>query len=101
MSLWCHTKKSAVLRQARPASICSADSAAVQDLFLGSGGLIGMSAALLGEAVPGHGSAIAVGNAMSMGPPVFHLPQPLIDSIISRAAAGDADMQQLELDMFR
>ena len=73
----------------------------MQDLFLGTGGLIGMSAALLGEAVPGHGSAIAVGNAMGQGPPVFHLPQPLIDSILEGAASGNADMQQLELDMFR
>ena len=72
-----------------------------QDLFLGAGGLIGISAALLGEAVPGHGSAVAVGNAMAMGPPVFHIPQALVDHVRERAAAGERAMQHLELDMFR
>ena len=73
----------------------------MQDLFLGAGGLIGISASLLGEAVPGHGSAVAVGNAMAMGPPVFHLPQDLVDHVRERAAAGEQAMQHLELDMFR
>ena len=73
----------------------------MQDLFLGAGGLIGISAALVGEAVPGHGSAIAVGNAMALGPPIFHLPQELVDHIRERAAEGDRGMQHLELDMFR
>ena len=62
---------------------------------------MGLSAALMGEAVPGHGSAVAVGNAMGLGPPMFHLPQALLDDVLASAAAGDAEMQQLELDMFR
>ncbi|KAK9828685.1 hypothetical protein WJX72_001519 [[Myrmecia] bisecta] len=72
-----------------------------EDYYLGTGGVIGLLPALVGEALPGSGGATAVGNALMQGPVVFHIPQSLIRRIRRKAAAGDPRLQQLELDLFR
>lgn len=44
---------------------------------------------------------MAEANALHKGPLVFHIPQALIRQLRRGAAAGDHDLQQLELDLFR
>ncbi|GAB4814387.1 hypothetical protein N2152v2_001433 [Parachlorella kessleri] len=72
-----------------------------QDYFLGSGGVLGLLSSLVGEPLPGSGPAIAEANSLHKGPVVFHIPQLLIRQMRREAQAGDHDLLQLELDLFR
>ena len=67
---------------------------------MGSGDVVGLMPALVGEVVPGHGPALAVGNALGHGPIVFHLPQPVVEEL-ARRAPSDLAFQQLHLDLHR
>ncbi len=51
--------------------------------------------------IAGSGPAVAEANALHKGPVVFHIPQPLLRQLRRGAAAGDHDLMQLELDLFR
>lgn len=68
---------------------------------MGTGGVFGLLSSLVGESLPGSGPCVAVGNALLQGPVLFHFPQSLVTAIMQRAAAGDAHMRQLELDLHR
>ena len=74
----------------------------VQELLMGSGGVFGLTTALVGESVPGSGPAVAIGNALSQGPVVFHWPQHVIDDIERQARSGAGpEWMQLCVDLFR
>ena len=69
---------------------------------MGSGGVFGLTTALVGESVPGSGPAVAIGNALSQGPVVFHWPQHVIDDIERQARSGAGpEWMQLCVDLFR
>lgn len=68
---------------------------------MGSGSTFGMLPALVGEDLPGQGAYRGVGSALGSGPVVFHLPQSLVDRIQAKADAGDPELRQLRLDLFR
>ena len=68
---------------------------------MGTGSTCGLLSTLVGESLPGAGPCIAVGNALMQGPLVFHLPPALVERILAGAAAGEPDLCQLELNMFR
>lgn len=68
---------------------------------MGSGGVFGLTSALIGESLPGSGPAVAIGNALSQGPVVFHWPQHVIDDIETKAALGMSHWCQLNLDLHR
>ena len=68
---------------------------------MGRGGVFGLLTSLVGESLPGSGPCVAVGNALMQGPVLFHFPQSLITAVQQRAAAGDAHLRQLELDLYR
>jgi hypothetical protein len=72
------------------------------DLYLGSGGVIGLFPALLGRPIPGTGFVEAQADALHRGPVVFCIPYTLIRSLLRDAALTKApDLVQLEIDMFR
>lgn len=68
---------------------------------MGSGGVFGLTSALVGESLSGSGPAIAIGNALSQGPVVFHWPQNLIDELDSEAENGAQEWTQLKVDLYR
>ncbi len=73
----------------------------LQDHFFGSGGILGLPSSLTGVLLPEAGPATAVGNALQTGPVTFHIPQVLVDDLRREADAGNQELQQLELDLFR
>ena len=68
---------------------------------MGSGGVFGLTSALVGESLPGSGPAVAVGNALSQGPVVFHWPQYIVDELEEEAQAGSQEWVQLRVDLYR
>ncbi len=74
-----------------------------RQFFVGVGGVVGISTALLGRAVAGMAvaAAVAEGNALGKGPVVFALPPAAVAAVRSRAAAGQAPFQQLLSNMYR
>ena len=69
---------------------------------MGSGGVFGLTSALVGESLPGSGPAVAIGNALAQGPVVFHWPQHVIDDIEHQARSGAGpEWMQLCVDLFR
>jgi hypothetical protein len=74
---------------------------ALQETFLGSGAIIGVLPAMTGSSLPGHWEVVAQGNTLGKGPTIFCLPQRAVEDIKQRAAAGDATMAALRLELFR
>ena len=62
---------------------------------------MGLPSSLTGVLLPEAGPATAVGNALQTGPVTFHIPQVLVDDLRREADAGNQELQQLELDLFR
>ena len=72
----------------------------IQELLMGTGGVFGLTSALVGESLPGSGSSTATGNALNQGPVVFHWPQSVITELESRAHE-DGEWLQLLVDLHR
>lgn len=69
---------------------------------MGTGGVFGLTSALVGESLPGSGPAVATGNALAQGPVVFYWPQSVIDEIEQRAGTDiSGEWMQLRVDLFR
>ena len=69
--------------------------------FVGYGAVLGLLPALVGRDFKGMGPAYAAKNALGRGPIILTLPASTMQYIRQRAAGGDPEYQQLELDMFR
>ncbi|GLI64224.1 hypothetical protein VaNZ11_007422 [Volvox africanus] len=71
--------------------------------YVGVGGVVGMSTALVGRGVPGMAvsEAVAEGNTLGKGPVVFVLPPAAVATVRARAAAGWSPFQALLLNMYR
>lgn len=67
---------------------------------MGTGGVFGLTSALVGECLPGSGSSTATGNALDQGPVVFHWPQSVITELENRAHE-DGEWLQLLVDLHR
>ncbi|KXZ50130.1 hypothetical protein GPECTOR_17g1003 [Gonium pectorale] len=77
--------------------------AAPPQFYVGVGGVVGVSTALVGRAVPGMAvaSAVAEGNSLGKGPVVFALSPAAVQYLRARAAAGQPDFALLMLNMYR
>ncbi|KAG2490363.1 hypothetical protein HYH03_011165 [Edaphochlamys debaryana] len=86
-----------------PAPLAPAPPPPPPRFYVGVGGVVGVSTALIGRAVPGMAvaSAVAEGNALGKGPVVFALSSAAIAAVRSRAAAGHPEFQLLLLNMYR
>jgi hypothetical protein len=73
---------------------------AVQVRYLGTGGLIGIIAAMTEQADPYHMRAKGVANGLKRGPVLFYFPRALLYHI-SAGAANNSELRQLELDLYR
>jgi hypothetical protein len=73
-----------------------------QEFLMGTGGVFGLTSALVGESLPGSGPAVATGNALAQGPVVFYWPQSVIDEMEQRARLdASGEWMQLRVDLFR
>ncbi|GIL45384.1 hypothetical protein Vafri_2634, partial [Volvox africanus] len=81
----------------------SAGTGHAPQFYVGVGGVVGMSTALVGRSVPGMAvsGAVAEGNTLGKGPVVFVLPAAAVATVRARAAAGWSPFQALLLNMYR
>ena len=89
-----------LLQTFSPQSVSLNVAAHIQELLMGTGGVFGLTSALVGESLPGSGSSTATGNALNQGPVVFHWPQSVITELESRAHE-DGEWLQLLVDLHR
>lgn len=71
------------------------------EVYLGSGGVLGLTSSLLGVPLPRTGAAVALADGLRRGPVVFIIPGSIVGEIMRGARNQDPIMVQLELDLFR
>eukprot|EP00798_Chlamydomonas_sp_ICE-L_P030883 gene30883-35931_t len=74
-----------------------------ETFYMGTGGVGGLTSAMMGGHIPGFAvrAAYAEANALGKGPVVFHLPQAMVQNVKLLSAGGNVHMKQLELRMYR